>query len=110
MNREDKKRIDHTADNIYPEILQTSDNVFAIIDNTLGTWRDQITEALLDEQHEGRLVDEAVVTGQVLMNMIGGEDIMSVENKKRLVTIADTIGPDHAQFVYKAAVFITKVV
>ena len=102
MNREDKKRIAHT-------VVQTQDNVFAIIDSTLGTWRDQITEALLEEQSAGRLVDEAVVTGQVLMNMIGGEDIMSVENKKRLVTIANTMGPDQAQFMYKAAVFITKV-
>jgi hypothetical protein len=90
-----------------------------LIDETLSNWRDLIEQAVLDAAEAGYTVNEATIFAQVMMNAItahwldpenkDGFSVLTAENKKRLVDMASTAGPDYTQAFYHAAVFMTKV-
>lgn len=87
------------------------------IDEVFGEIADRAREGLLDLSADA-ITDEAVIA-QILMEELfahpcdpesGGEiTALTSENKVRLVRMANHMGPDYAQALYHAAVFITKV-
>jgi len=85
------------------------------------TMMEPIREAMLDFVHDRRLEQEDIIA-QFIMEHLNphpcdaGYDprnfpngILTPEHKMRLVKIANHMGPDYAQALYHAAVFITKV-
>lgn len=86
---------------------------------------DEVSKSLLDSAREALLEADATVSREKLVAQIIMENLfphpcdpevgsnwpadMTTENKKTLVEIADHIGPDYAQALYHAAVFITRV-
>lgn len=61
---------------------------------------------MISNQSVDHLPDEAI--GEILMTLVGGENRLSTETKKRAVGIAEHIGPDYAQALYRFAVLVTK--
>lgn len=85
-----------------------------IFDENVRELMEPVRETLI-ESVESCTSEEII--GQLLMNLLGDyEDpdkviagSLSVDQKARLVRIASHMGPDWAQALYHAAVFITKV-
>ncbi len=109
MNNQDTSRA-YDADKAHREID----------DAILIGFRDAVEEAMLNEAYEGRSITEEAVFAQLIMtrmfahpsdpkNPEGDITALTTENKVRLVRMAAYMGPDYAQALYHAAVFITKV-
>lgn len=83
------------------------------LDKTLADLRDSIVEPLLDHAADGRPVTAETVLAQLLMEFLADATDADLEldgaGKVRLAQMAVHMGPDWAQVLYRAAVFITKV-
>lgn len=89
----------------------TSSAFHEMFDENVRELMEPVRETLL-ESVESCTSEEII--GQLLMSLFGdgydfGTGDLSAELKVRLVRIADHMGPDWAQALYRAAVFITKV-
>lgn len=87
-----------------------------LIDSHFRLLRDVVEEALMNEVHEGRHITLDKLLAQLLMYTLNNDSVdelssgqFDVEMKQRLVAMADHMGPDWAQALYHAAVFMTKV-
>ena len=89
------------------------------IDEIIDGFHEDITEALLNEAAMGRSITEETAFAQLIMERMFAHPldlentpdiaVLTSENKVRLVRMATHLGPDYAQALYHAAVFITKV-
>lgn len=75
-------------------------------DNALGELLEGPREVLMDYGEEPTVEQ---IIAQIIMDFVGNPDGMDADDKVRLVKVADHMGPDYAQALYHAAVFITKV-
>lgn len=82
-----------------------SDTFHQDFDTNLRELMEPVRETLLESVTS---CSREEIIGQLLMNELCDEP-MTVDQKARLVRIADHMGPDWAQSLYHAAVFITKV-
>jgi hypothetical protein len=74
---------------------------------------DEIGKTILEGAREfaldnGTICPEQVVA-QIIMDTLGNPDGLDMATKQRLVVMAGHMGPDYAQALYHAAVFITRV-
>lgn len=86
-----------------------AENFHAMFDLNIRGLTEPVRDALLESCES---CTEEEIIGQLLMNILGDEgggDHLTARLKVRLVTIAEHMGPDWAQALYHAAVFITKV-
>lgn len=91
------------------------------LDEILADIRDCISEAILDDACERRPVNRSTVLAQIIMEALNDGGVSELghdavfkgrydkDMKVHLVEMADQMGPDYAQALYHAAVFITKV-
>lgn len=91
------------------------------VDAILADIRDMIIEALLDDACENRPLNRSTVLAQIIMEALNDGGVSELgsdatfkgrydkDMKVHLVEMADQMGPDYAQALYHAAVFITKV-
>lgn len=89
----------------------TSSTFHTTFDSNVREMMEPVRDTLI-ESVESCTSEEII--GQLLMSLLGdGYDFatanLSTDLKSRLVRIADHMGPDWAQALYRAAVFITKV-
>lgn len=95
------------------------------IDAVLAEWRNAIETTLLDLAERGHEPTEEACLAQLMMERLtavpldpedegpdtragGGIAVLTENNKVRLVRMAHHMGPDYAQAIYRAAVFLTK--
>lgn len=62
------------------------------------------------EELFAQLTVSADVMGHLLLQFLDDPDTITIEQKQRLVIIAEILGPDWCQALYHQAVFMTKVV
>ena len=94
-----------------------TDNFHRRFNKQAGAILERVREALIDYGPEPT---GEQITAQILMDMIGDGGVSplgidaslkgkyTLEHKQRLLAIAEHMGPDYAQGLYHAAVFITK--
>lgn len=104
----------NTIDTTLPDAITALHNR---IDEVMGDIVDKAREALLDLNLD-EITNEAAVAQIIMEEMFahpcdpesgGNITALTSENKVRLVRMANHMGPDFAQALYHAAVFITKV-
>lgn len=91
------------------------------LDAILFDIRESIEEAILNDACERRPVNRSTVLAQIIMEALNDGGVSELgpdatfkgrydkDMKVHLVEMADQMGPDYAQALYHAAVFITKV-
>lgn len=85
----------------------TSSAFHATFDSNVRELMEPVRETLIEST--GSCMVEEII-GQLLMNLLSdSESNLSPSTKCSLVMIAEHMGPDWAQVLYRAAVFITKV-
>lgn len=107
-----KRIIDHRSNDQFDATDRFNDHFDHIVREIVEPVRGAMIESVPDT---GLELNHDSVIAQVLMNLLGEHDCGSIngqfhsKTKVRLVEMADWMGPDWAQALYHAAVFITKV-
>ena len=77
----------------------------------VNPWFEGLCDNLLNSDYEDITIE--IVIGQVLMNFLTDEEefdfALTPDMKRKLLGVAEAIGPDWAQAFYHASVFMTKV-
>lgn len=95
-----------------PEATDPTTAAHILVDSILADWRGRIIEPMLDYvgyEQRANQISEAKMLAQLLMEYLIDLEGLSPQHKLMMVEMADHMGPDWAQGLYRAAVFVTKV-